>query len=887
MKRGVIVFILFLIRGTIFSQGSWEPEGADLSFPRTLLDSTSIDEIRLTLNETINLDLYRLIWENANSSIPSGDTLDGERFSRSLIAREEAFCILMNRKWERDSITTLSAVERDSLTARCIRLLKEMNTNVGFQQGWVFYQEWQNRSKELINYLVAYDLLRGAGISAGSLQQARDSLTSFTAHLYHRAMAVYTVDIFQLRFFQFQVNNHSIMTASALGLAAVLLNNHESSNPDYQPLNWINAGLWNLDNTLWIENGLYPRVSEPDRIAGYAEGPGYFDYSFQNAFPFIRALWNFLPDEMIPVIFDQLPRQVRNPWYDPRYDRLYDWINRLRLPDGSLPAIHDCPIGFTTTITSLCGKAAFNLPFPNRSYESPFIRTQFIATHPPQGVNIDSLFQSLPDAGSLIFRSSWEPDAIYMHFIGKHGISLTGAKSHHQGDASSFELMAFGQLLAVDPGYPGAPQSDIVNKAVNHNLVLVNWNGPLPPNGEYVNTVSNTSYIENTFHIPGFDYGEIRTSYSGASVVRSNIFLHDRYFILTDLPRSTASQDYTFQFHGNGLNGSSPVSPEGAFDPVFDHLSGIYTRDSVKLLVQTQAENGASSYSFELDSLASGYETYRHYSKMLVTRANVTNTSFQTILFPFKSLVPDLTPITGLTDLNATVIHEDLITDIVFSQSATGMKQITASQSSLNTTVSGNGKVNLISFDQDNRARIVFLRDGDSLLAGSQILIAANHSLVIGWKELKPGFLEGYCSGAGIVAIFSKIPLQVVQGNISAVTWDPGNKLNLLQVTGKGNFRLEPVNGISEKSDIPIIEIKIIPNPSSTGLFMLNVISQKKIYADIVLFTPSGQFLFNKHIIFDQGAQSQTIDLSGFPSGTYILKISGEKFKQNLTLISL
>ncbi|MBE0646584.1 MAG: hypothetical protein IH596_02250, partial [Bacteroidales bacterium] len=323
------------------SQGSWNPPGADLTFPRTLLDTTLIEVIRNSLSEPEIYSIYELVWENANSTPPVGNTTDGERFGRSAIAKEAAFAALMDKKPSSGSIIPLTAIEREQLTAKSKQLLEEINTAVGFQSGWIFYQEWQHRSKELINYLIAYDLLRGQELAVGSLQLAKDSLVEFTGHLYNRAMATYTVLIWQFKFFEFQFNNHSIMTSSALGLAAIVLNDHESLDPDFQPQNWIDAGLWNLDNTLWREDGPYKRVSEPDTIAGYAEGPAYFEYGFENAFPFIRAFWNFLPDAVYPMTFNSVTRDIRNPWYDPSYSNLCEWMNRIRMPDGSSPAIHD------------------------------------------------------------------------------------------------------------------------------------------------------------------------------------------------------------------------------------------------------------------------------------------------------------------------------------------------------------------------------------------------------------------------------------------------------------------------------------------------------------------------------------------------------------------
>jgi len=54
-------------------------------------------------------------------------------------------------------------------------------------------------------------------------------------------------------------------------------------------------------------------------------------------------------------------------------------------------------------------------------------------------------------------------------------------------------------LLALDPGYPGASQSDAVNKPTDHNLILVNGNGPNPPNGEFVNTADQYRFYRKLF----------------------------------------------------------------------------------------------------------------------------------------------------------------------------------------------------------------------------------------------------------------------------------------------------------------------------------------------------------------------------------------------------
>jgi hypothetical protein len=869
-------YLLFNIPLPSFSQGTWNPPGADLSFPRTLLDTGSIDEIRQTLANPTIIDLYHSIWLNANKAIPGEDTSNAARENCAEIAKEAAFVVLMNKKWENNAITGLSPDERDSLISRTSYLLKKMNTRVGFQSGWVFYQEWQFRSKELISYLIAYDLLRGAGIND---QTARDSLVHFTGNLYHRAMATYTIFFIQLKFFTFQFNNHTIMTASALGLAAVVLGDHTDSNPDYQPINWINAGLWNVDNTLWVENGRYPRVSEPDTLAGYAEGPHYFNYAFQNAFPFIRSLWNFLPDVNIGVTFNQDTRQIRNPWYNPSYDRLYDWMNRIRMPDGGEPAIHDCEIGFGTTITSLSGKPEFNLPNPAFSYDDPFIRTQYISTNVPQGTITDSLFQSLPAAGSLCFRSSWSKDAICLHSIGKHGTALTGAKSHHHGDAGSFSLMAFGQLMAVDPGYPGASQSYAVNKGTNHSLVLVDGYGPLPPAGEYVNTATNTAFIGNTFHTPRLDYGEIHTNYWTADVVRKILFVRGKYFFVNDFLSSPNNVYYTFQFHGNGLAGSDPFSDEGTFIRDPDHFRGTYSRDSVHLLVQVEPENSADSFQCITDSLACGSLLYRHCTTMKITKNNCYDAHFQSLLYPYISDPPTINDYAQVANLSSTTLGNGIFKDLMASHIDSSSAKIPASSSGFCCDVSFHGKMCFVSAESE-QIRSLFLQSGDSLFSGSQPMIICNHPLDIAFENINPGVYEGYSSDSGIVSLFSNQQLRIVNGNAAVIHYDQTLKLNRVRFFSSGNFRMEPANGSESRGGNSPYSIVAYPNPSLDGLFTILISSPLKTNAVLTVSDLNGKILRSRKIIVQNGISQFRVDLEESARGEYLLKVSGSGFNQ-------
>jgi len=883
--RGLPVWVLLLFTQLVpgYGQGSWNPAGADFSFPRTLLDSAAVPAVRQTLSNPEINGLYRSLYLNANGAVSSDDSTDNARLIRALMAKEAAFSVLMDRKYESGVILPMTTAERDTMIHKCLWLLENIKTKVGYQPGWVFYQEWQFRSKELIGYLVAWDLLRGAGIAPSTLQRSRDSLLRFTANLYHRATDTYVVGVFPIKFFNFQFDNHSIMTASALGLAAIVLNDNTSSDPDFQPQNWINAGLWNLDNTLWMQGGTYPRVSEPDTLAGYAEGPWYFTYAFQNAFPFIRALGNFLPEGLSPFTFNQTTRQIPNPWYDRRYDYLYDWMNRIRMPDGSFPAIHDSYLAMGTSITALSGKAGFNVPNPRFSPDDPYIRAQYIATAVAPGIVTDSLFQPLSEAGSLVFRSSWDTAAICMHLIAKHGIALSGAKSHHQGDASSFTLFAYGQMLAPDPGYPGAALSSLTNGAANHNLVLVNGSGPLPPNGEFVNTGTNTAFIEHYFSIPFLDYGEVRTSYGGATITRKILFINHQYFTIADFLTSTTPNEYTFQLHGNGLSGAFPQDATGAFYPGFSNATCTYQRDSVHLLAMIQNEGTPASFTTATDSMAIE-NGWRHYTKTMATRT-ADSLLFVTALFPWVGTPPVISRAgTGAAQV-ANRISDGPSHAFFFAQRTNGPATYQPSATGLAAPLSGNGNLNLYMADSADSFTSAFLQHGDSIVYGQQPVIRADHKTDVAFEQLADGIYAGYVSDAGMVAFASPHPLRVVSGAVSGITYDPAR--NLCSVTfGAGcNFRLETANGLAEKPGEPAFQMTASPNPSRDGLFQVTIQSKADCKATLLLADQTGRTLPSQPLTLKAGTTQWMANLSGNPAGAYRLIISTGAFGSSLTLV--
>ena len=259
----------------------------------------------------------------------------------------------MDRKPSAGTLTSLSAADRTKLVTNVKSLLENINTAV---EAVTNYTNWQWRSKELIDYMIAYDLLRGAGEDETAMAASKTKLQEFAGNLYNQSVTGF---IRVYYFYNNIKNNHALMTAAALGLSAVVLNDATSTIATQQPINWINNGLYNIDNVLWRDA---KRQSDSTAIAGYAEGPYYFKYAFLNVLPFVRAMGNFLPDGRNRYTYNGVSRSIRNPYYDPKYDLLYEWMSAILMPDGRYPALEDSYIDMGMPELALTGKSQYVQP---------------------------------------------------------------------------------------------------------------------------------------------------------------------------------------------------------------------------------------------------------------------------------------------------------------------------------------------------------------------------------------------------------------------------------------------------------------------------------------------------------------------------------------------
>jgi len=860
----------------------------DLSYPRTLVDAAAIPEIQNTLSSPLKMELYTLISSKAAKAIPEGNTLIEDRRSRSQIAREAAFVILMNKKIENGAIVELLAEERMALVEKVLQLLENLNSEVSFEQGWLFFDKWQFRCRELTHYLIAYDLLKGANIPGVNTDLAAANLQEFAGNLHARLVDTYInpiTGIKHLEFFFYNTNNHGVMNAGAVGLAGIVLNGMESDDPNYQPANWINTAMWNLDYVLWSAGGLLPRVAEKDILAGYAEGPSYFNYGFDTVFPFFRALWNVMPDGTYDFTFKGEVKSIRHPWYDENYHRLYEWMVKLRMPNGAYPAVHDTPSAFKTDCVALSGIPSLNHYYPDSDFNSIWERAQFICTNIPFSDQTAPLFQPLPDAGSLIFRSTWnDPTGVYMHLIGKNNIPLYGAKAHHQADATSFEIYYHDEILAFDEGYTGSASRNYVNQASDHNLILVNGKGPRPPVSEWIDG-QNTVFIEEYFDTDRLDYGELNTTWEGAEITRKVLFQNDRYFVMADFVQSSTINNYQYQFHGNGLVGAAANSQQGSFILDESELGCLVSRNGVHLRTKVMARGNQQVYSVTTDTLSNG-TTDKVHSKMLVHHNEVSNTEFLSIFYPFTFTEgePVIEPLLVDHTTSAFKLYLSSEKHLVFIQQNPTLKSITA-ELGIGTAVHGNGSINFIAVNNDQSFNRLFIEEGDVLLLGDRAIVLAETKMDIAYEKIEEGYYKGYVSKAGAVQFYADSSLVALSGDIESITYDPAQQLNTVSFLNATNFELIYGEDLSTSTKNLDQKSKIVVYPNPTKGASQIIMNENDSKVSFQVFDVTGKVIIQKTIDQITKGQSIPLDLSPFPVGVYLIKMEGKAYHETQRLI--
>jgi len=665
-----------IIAPPTISNGHWRVNEARNLDRLLLMKDTDLDDIRLRIYQ--GDELFKAIYTN-NFTNRDGGTIGGiyqnasrstpsNRIDRAVLAKNKAFVALIGIGVQTGTNTLyqMSDEEQSVMREEALALLRTFDNSAWSDQDRpnnVFQEiafaldhqdelyDLQFRSRELMCYLEAYDMLRPIGGGRVWEESIARRLIKFASNIYFLA------DFFGAAY---AYNNHRVISGSALGMAGILFgdwgcNESNFSNRDvrsYMPKAWIGYGMININTVL------YSYQVFPD--GGYNEGPHYLRYGFAYALPFFKAMKIF--GEVYQINDSGQPYgdwiegystnpgstySLRSPWFGrannskPDIWDILEWITKIRQPEGRVPGIADTFNDTYFPETAIVGGYYF---WPLESYEPEMSnmdflnwslsayadsRVDFIAagnTYQETPPDWNKL-QVFPQTGDIVFRSGWGANDIYLHVYARnYTYSSTDFHRgpHIQDDNGSFLLSFNKQVLALDCGFISWNDREQVADPSHHNLILVTGQGP--------SRNSTTAQIDNFQRGDHYNYARIRTNYQNTSFWRDFLFCDNQYFIIKDRVDGGGRDRYQWVLHGNDTN------------PINEQDGVIWQKENARLkaFVTTNGGKGNLDYVFSDQIHDNGYGMSRTEGhKALSVGRTTTDMQYLSILYPYDSAIQD------------------------------------------------------------------------------------------------------------------------------------------------------------------------------------------------------------------------------------------------------
>lgn len=432
-------------------------------------------------------------------------------------------------------------------------------------------------SEEIVSYATAYDTLLGAGFDLGPDREViADRLASVTGELHRNfvdpASASGYTDLHQ--------NNHRSKSGAAMAVAAVAL-------ADERPAD---ARAWWDTGVLYVDDVLRHTLMAGD--GAYAEGPFYYRLTLQNLLPLLATWERLRGDQPWRAEGFEVPAMTHHP----QFRRTLRWLLDTTVPSGAMAPIDDGNPGRSTYFGALPGGlpetpahrwrwATAPTPYEtdgsiDLSVESIVAYDDAVVPRPPWW----SPTQFYVEGGTATLRSDWSADAVMALVLGEHDTAAQFGRdrlgvgrwpqSHEHMDPGSFLLHAFGERLALDPGYLSFAERTQVNAPQHHNTVLVDGNGP----ADYLQAsiawradplarppAEGMSTLHRTLDGEGLDGVSVATRYRDTEVQRRFVLADDRYLVVADGVDGPGGA-LAWMVHGNGggtSGGTFEATPTG------------------------------------------------------------------------------------------------------------------------------------------------------------------------------------------------------------------------------------------------------------------------------------------------------------------------------------
>lgn len=584
-------------------------------YPRLFMSPDELDTIRNRITREPYLSIYNnIISSAADPHIdPDPSLYEGEiEEDNANIAKNNAFIALVN--------------QNETAAQKAIDFLYQMQTNI---KDIPNLDDDINAAQSLHGYLAAYDLLMATSYLSDSDQtNIENLLIELTTNFWDYYLVNNTI------FLKLTYNNHNLKTASAIGMAGIMLPDH----PD--AWKWLSFGMTEIQRL--IDLGLFIPGG------GYAEGANYLEYGLIEVLPFLIA---YHKNYRHPHLFTPVCSVYANENECPQSDQLVGdllfnsafrdtmkWWVLIRMPNGYSPPIDDGSA--SRYMGGLFGDIYQDYLFYwNWANANPPYFTRYSADlsadiislyddskpHPSPDQAGYSPMQVFKQSGYIVFREDWSSDSLYFMLQAERGTMRYGG--HEHSDPTNFLLFGYGDFLLQDNGYPGYPEREKTNAPLHHNMILVDGAGPGDDMGPTINGGVD-GYILRSKDGQDFDYAEVQTTYKGTQINRLVIFANHRYFFLYDKVQSDSTHDYDWVLHGyagGDSGGSFTLNSNGAE----------WDRGDGKVLATILSTQGDLSFTTHVGDNACYRSLHTH--NYIMGNTNAQNIGYLSCLYPQSS----------------------------------------------------------------------------------------------------------------------------------------------------------------------------------------------------------------------------------------------------------
>lgn len=459
-----------------------------------------------------------------------------------------------------------------------LEILLTMKTEWPFWKGFSALNRDIVAASSLVFHCQGYDLL---AVLPLSVRPSKEALNKVEDHL-----ALLAGDLaLGFRIVDYGDNNHATRTSSSLGYAALALSDYTPPKNwrwrwRYLPSHWMNIAIQNLH-----PDGQKSDLRYQISTGACAEGTSYYHYGADLHLPFFYGYTSCFQGKGIPFLRHNLINEVTL------------WPIKMRLPDGRRPIIDNARLFYDITpgfflsripggVRSEKDQVIFLWDWKNCGYPgitglhavtllAAFDPTQHLIKKadqmkfPPFS---PTLFE--PKQGWAVLRSGWGKGDSHVLVVAEAGPVRIRGLGHDAIDNGSFAFYAAGDLITIDPGYPGWDMVNRTNQGHHRSMIMVNgyaYRSPnyllgLPPIPPWGAPDAHIIRGERTFSKFGVSSVEIQTGYRGAKIRRTIILVNKNLLVIEDRCQMEEGKKARIQTQiqtGAGLAKKRPIKITG------------------------------------------------------------------------------------------------------------------------------------------------------------------------------------------------------------------------------------------------------------------------------------------------------------------------------------